>query len=77
MSNLGLPVPPGLTITTEVCTYFYGHGKSYPPDLQEQVADGLAILERSLGALFGDAGNPLLVSVRSGARVSMPRTTDT
>ena len=55
MSNLGLPVPPGLTITTEACTYFYGHGKSYPPELREQVADGLAALEHSLGARFGDA----------------------
>ncbi|MFL5265562.1 MAG: pyruvate, phosphate dikinase [Stellaceae bacterium] len=77
MSNLGLPVPPGLTITTEVCTYFYGHGKSYPPELREQVADGLAALEHSLGARFGDADNPLLVSVRSGARVSMPGMMDT
>jgi len=77
MSSLGLPVPPGLTITTEVCTYFYGHGKSYPPELREQVADGLAALEHSLGARFGDADNPLLVSVRSGARVSMPGMMDT
>src|SRR5262245_54020684 len=77
MSNLGLPVPPGLTITTEVCTYFYGHGKSYPPELREQVADGLAALEHSLGARFGDPDNPLLVSVRSGARVSMPGMMDT
>ena len=77
MSNLGLPVPPGFTITTEVCTYFYAHGKSYPPELREQVADGLAALERSLGARFGDADNPLLVSVRSGARVSMPGMMDT
>ena len=77
MSNLGLPVPPGFTITTEVCTYFYAHGKSYPPDLRDQVADGLAALERSLGARFGDADNPLLVSVRSGARVSMPGMMDT
>jgi pyruvate,orthophosphate dikinase len=77
MSNLGLPVPPGLTITTEVCAYFYGHGKSYPPELREQVADGLAALEHSLGARFGDADNPLLVSVRSGARVSMPGMMDT
>ena len=68
MSNLGLPVPPGFTITTEVCTYFYAHGKSYPPELREQVADGLAAIEQSLGARFGDADNPLLVSVRSGAR---------
>jgi len=77
MSNLGLPVPPGLTITTEVCTYFYAHDKSYPRELRDQVADGLAALERSLGARFGDAGNPLLVSVRSGARVSMPGMMDT
>src|SRR3954452_11150299 len=77
MSNLGLPVPPGFTITTEVCTYFYAHEKSYPAELKDQVADGLAALERSLGARFGDAKNPLLVSVRSGARVSMPGMMDT
>jgi pyruvate, orthophosphate dikinase len=77
MSNLGLPVPPGLTITTEVCAYYYANGKSYPPELREQVADELAALERSLGARFGDANNPLLVSVRSGARVSMPGMMDT
>src|SRR5436309_7097700 len=77
MSNLGLPVPPGFTITTEVCTYFYAHGKSYPAELKDQVADGLAALERLLGARFGDANNPLLVSVRSGARVSMPGMMDT
>ena len=71
MSNLGLPVPPGFTITTEVCTYFYAHEKSYPTELRDQVGDGLAALERSLGARFGDANNPLLVSVRSGARVSL------
>src|SRR5712671_5749593 len=77
MSNLGLPVPPGFTITTELCAYYYANGKSYPPELREQVADGLAALERSLGARFGDANNPLLVSVRSGARVSMPGMMDT
>src|SRR5271163_4528115 len=77
MSDLGLPVPPGFTITTEVCTWFYANGKSYPPDLEAQVADGLAAVERSLGARFGDADNPLLVSVRSGARVSMPGLMDT
>jgi pyruvate,orthophosphate dikinase len=77
MSNLGLPVPPGFTITTEVCTYYYAHGKSYPPELRDQVADGLAALEHSLGARFGDSDNPLLVSVRSGARVSMPGMMDT
>ncbi len=77
MSNLGLPVPPGLTITTDACAYYYANGKSYPPELREQVAAGLAALERSLGARFGDANNPLLVSVRSGARVSMPGMMDT
>ncbi|HMD62383.1 MAG TPA: pyruvate, phosphate dikinase [Stellaceae bacterium] len=77
MSNLGLPVPTGFTITTEVCTYFYANSESYPPDLRDQVADGLAALERSLGVRFGDAANPLLVSVRSGARVSMPGMMDT
>jgi len=77
MSNLGLPVPPGFTITTEVCTYFYEHSKSYPAELRDQVAEGLAALEHSLGARFGDAANPLLVSVRSGARVSMPGMMDT
>jgi pyruvate, orthophosphate dikinase len=77
MSNLGLPVPPGFTITTEVCTYYYAHEKSYPQDLRSQVADGLTALEHSLGARFGDADNPLLVSVRSGARVSMPGMMDT
>jgi pyruvate, orthophosphate dikinase len=77
MSNLGLPVPPGFTITTGVCTHFYAHGKSYPAELREQVAEGLAAIERLLGARFGDADNPLLVSVRSGARVSMPGMMDT
>jgi pyruvate,orthophosphate dikinase len=77
MCNLALPVPPGFTITTEVCTWFYENGKSYPPDLEGEVADGLAALERALGARFGDADNPLLVSVRSGARVSMPGMMDT
>ncbi|MFZ3237992.1 MAG: pyruvate, phosphate dikinase [Stellaceae bacterium] len=77
MCNLALPVPPGFTITTEVCTWFYENGKSYPPDLEAQVADGLAAIERALGARFGDADNPLLVSVRSGARVSMPGMMDT
>ena len=77
MSNLRLPVPPGFTITTEVCTHYYSRGKSYPSDLREQVADALAALENSLAARFGDASNPLLVSVRSGARVSMPGMMDT
>ncbi|MGH7114482.1 MAG: PEP/pyruvate-binding domain-containing protein, partial [Stellaceae bacterium] len=77
MSDLGLPVPPGFTITTEVCTWFYANGRTYPPELKAQVADGLAAIERALGARFGDADNPLLVSVRSGARVSMPGMMDT
>ncbi len=77
MSNLGLPVPPGFTITTEVCTYFYAHDKSYPADLKQQVESSLKDLERRIGANFGDAANPLLVSVRSGARASMPGMMDT
>jgi pyruvate,orthophosphate dikinase len=77
MSNLGLPVPPGFTITTEVCTYFYENGKTYPKDLAAQVKTGLARLEKSIGANFGDRENPLLVSVRSGARASMPGMMDT
>jgi pyruvate,orthophosphate dikinase len=77
MSNLGLPVPPGFTITTEACTYYYAHEKSYPPGLEEAAAKELAALERTLKMRFGDAQNPLLVSVRSGARVSMPGMMDT
>ena len=72
MSTLGLPVPPGFTITTEVCTAFYANGKRYPEDLQPQLDDAMAALEDSIGAGFGTVENPLLVSVRSGARVSMP-----
>jgi pyruvate,orthophosphate dikinase len=77
MSNLGLPVPPGFTITTEVCTYFYAHQKSYPEDLADQVTAALQRLETMIGAKFGEAENPLLVSVRSGARASMPGMMDT
>ncbi len=77
MSNLGLPVPPGFTITTEVCTHYYGNGEAYPGGLQDEVNVALRSLESELGATFGDAGNPLLVSVRSGARVSMPGMMDT
>src|SRR5271169_640267 len=77
MSNLGLPVPPGFTITTEACSHFYEHDKSYPAELREQVECSLAEIERSLGGRFGDPDNPLLVSVRSGARVSMPGMMDT
>jgi pyruvate,orthophosphate dikinase len=77
MTNLGIPVPPGFTITTEVCTYFYAHGGSYPPDLKEQVDGALARLEGLMGRRFGDPENPLLFSVRSGARASMPGMMDT
>src|SRR6201996_4718417 len=77
MAHLGLPVPPGFTITTEVCTYFYDHGKTYPKDLKAQVEAALAAVGRITGKKFGDAENPLLVSVRSGARASMPGMMDT
>jgi pyruvate, orthophosphate dikinase len=77
MSNIGLPVPPGFTITTEVCVWYYDHDKTYPSDLTPQVMTALAAVETYLGMKFGDADNPLLVSVRSGARVSMPGMMDT
>jgi pyruvate,orthophosphate dikinase len=77
MSNLGLPVPPGFTITTEVCTAFYENNKTYPDDLAEQVAASIKVIENTVVAKFGDEENPLLVSVRSGARVSMPGMMDT
>ena len=77
MAQLGLPVPPGFTITTEVCTYFYAHGKTYPKDLRRQVDAALAQVGRVTRKKFGDAKNPLLVSVRSGARASMPGMMDT
>ena len=72
MSGLGIPVPAGFTITTEVCTYYYDHDKQYPDALEKQVMDNVAKLENVMGGKFGDATNPLLLSVRSGARVSMP-----
>ncbi len=77
MAQLGLPVPPGFTITTEVCTYFYEHDKSYPADLKPQVEAALADVGRITGKKFGDPEDPLLVSVRSGARASMPGMMDT
>src|SRR5262249_31687640 len=77
MARLGLPVPSGFTISTEVCTYFYAHQRSYPSVLKRQVADGLARIEKALGKRFGDPDHPLLVSVRSGARASMPGMMDT
>ncbi len=72
MAGLGLPVPPGFTITTEVCTYYYAHGRKYPAGLRVDVEKHLQRVESILGARFGDSANPLLVSVRSGARSSMP-----
>src|SRR6478752_6235136 len=77
MASLGLPVPPGFTITTDVCTYYYAHDNSYPPDLEKQVTAALAEVGRLTGKTFGDRDNPLLVSVRSGARASMPGMMDT
>jgi pyruvate,orthophosphate dikinase len=77
MSSLGLPVPPGFTITTEVCTYFYDNKKTYPPELKDEVEKALAEVEKIVDTRFGDAANPLLVSVRSGARASMPGMMDT
>lgn len=77
MATLGLPVPPGFTITTEVCTAYYDNDHAYPDELKAQVEDALALVENEMGMKFGDANNPLLVSVRSGARVSMPGMMDT
>src|SRR3954470_10241481 len=78
MTRIGLPVPPGFTISTEVCTYFYDHKKTYPPELQAQVEAGVRNMEKIMGYKFGDAqGFPLLVAVRSGARDSMPGMMDT
>jgi pyruvate,orthophosphate dikinase len=77
MCRIGLPVPPGFTITTEVCTYYYDHKRTYPPALQVQIETGIRDIETRVGAKFGDLQNPLLVSVRSGARDSMPGMMDT
>jgi len=77
MSNLGLPVPPGFTISTEVCTYYYANGETYPADLKASVETALARVGEIAGGKLGDPANPLLVSVRSGARVSMPGMMDT
>ncbi len=77
MSRLGLPVPPGFTVTTELCTYFYGNHRQYPSDLAKQVKSAMTAVEKEVGAKFGDPKNPLLVSVRSGARASMPGMMDT
>src|SRR5678816_506297 len=77
MSVIGLPVPPGFTITTEVCTHYYANGRKYPKELEAEVSAALAGVEKMVGAKFGDAAKPLLVSVRSGARASMPGMMDT
>jgi pyruvate,orthophosphate dikinase len=76
MTRIGLPVPPGFTVTTEVCTYYYAHKRSYPPQLARQVNEALAKVEKAVGKTFGGE-NPLLLSVRSGARDSMPGMMDT
>jgi pyruvate, orthophosphate dikinase len=77
MTRIGLPVPPGFTITTEVCSYFYSHNRSYPPQLRAEVEAALAKVENSVAKRLGDKDRPLLVSVRSGARDSMPGMMDT
>src|SRR5215470_2491030 len=77
MANLGLPVPPGFTITTEVCTHYYANGNAYPKELAGQVERALAEVGRLTAKTFGDKDDPLLVSVRSGARASMPGMMDT
>lgn len=77
MTNLGLPIPPGFTVTTEACTDYYNNGKTISEEIRKQIFDALAILEEQQGKKFGDVENPLLVSVRSGARASMPGMMDT
>src|SRR5439155_614540 len=73
MTRIGLPVPPGFTISTEVCTYFYAHHRSYPAAMRSQVEEGVRRMERIMGTTFGDTkAMPLLIAVRSGARDSMP-----
>ena len=77
MSNLGIPVPPGFTLSTEVCTYYYANGETYPPTLKDEVLAALGAVEEIIGLKFGSVSDPLLVSVRSGARASMPGMMDT
>ncbi len=77
MARIGLPVPPGFTITTEVCTHFYANGRQYPAALAKELKDSVALIEKQLGKKLGDAKRPLLLSVRSGARESMPGMMDT
>lgn len=77
MTNLGLPIPQGFTVTTEACTDYYNNGKQISEEIQKQIFDALEILEKKQEKKFGDTENPLLVSVRSGARASMPGMMDT
>jgi pyruvate,orthophosphate dikinase len=77
MALLGIPVPPGFTITTEMCAVYYQTGGEFPPELEKQVKEAMAFVEKEMGAKFGDPSNPLLVSVRSGAAISMPGMMDT
>jgi pyruvate,orthophosphate dikinase len=77
MTRLGIPVPPGYTLTTEICTYYYKNRQTYPPGLKKEVEKGVAYIEGIMGTRFGDAEDPLLLSVRSGARTSMPGMMDT
>ena len=77
MTNLALPVPAGFSITTEVCSFYYSNKKKYPNELESQVIESLQFIERTMHGKFGDSHNPLLVSVRSGARTSMPGMMDT
>ena len=77
MTNLGIPVPPGFTISTEVCVAYYENNKQWPSGLEQEIDENLRKLEQAIGAKFGDSENPLLVSVRSGARASMPGMMDT
>jgi len=77
MVNIGIPVPPGFTITSDVCTYYYENGKKYPANLQKQIDDSIKLIEKYTNKKFGDLQNPLLVSVRSGSRASMPGMMDT
>ena len=77
MSGIGLPVPPGFTISTDVCTHFYDHDRSYPESLDAEVRAAIAKIEAETGSVFANSQNPLLVSVRSGARASMPGMMDT
>src|SRR5437870_3438807 len=77
MASLGLPIPPGFTISTEICGLFYSSGKRLPESVKKEILIALGKVEKNVGRKFGDVENPLLVSVRSGARASMPGMMDT